>query len=941
MELVLAHRNMDFDCLASQLAVTKLYPAARIAPAQPLSPRMKNFLSLYRDQLPLVDLQYIDENSVAHVFVVDCHSVERLDDRARRFFLGFLERGSGSYTIFDHHDNEDNALLEQARHDSILKTVGSAATILVEILRERKVALSSFEATVIAAGIYEDTGCLTHRGTTESDALAVAYCLSQGADLERVNEIIRPKFDESQANLFESLLSSAKSVQMGAAQVTVCSGGVAEYIDGLAEITSRLLENVSADVLVSVVNMRDRVHIVGRSQTSLFDLRNLVRDFGGGGHAGAASAVVKEKNIDEVRELVWNNLTSQQINEPKASEIMTSPVRIILPEVSMDEAGRIMLRYSADGLVVMDDGKILGIVSKRDVDKARHHKLGHAPVRGFMSTPVITVSPDTVVSNIQSTMVAQDIGRVPVVDQDENLLGIVGRHELLKALYGDRERNSHERSYEESNNKYPDSEDPYRQERKYESLPGSAGFQPAFVLGSSSKSKSNKFIHSVDSESARDFLIPQKRVAEKPELLQRIEPELKDLYRELGEVAAQLNMVAYLVGGCVRDLVLERANFDLDFVVEGSAADLAHELVKRFGSKYELVAEHDRFNTATLYVGLSRRREIDIATARIEYYEYPAALPTVEASSLEQDLFRRDFTVNALAMSLHPDKFGALVDYFGGLNDMQSKLIRVLHPFSFIEDPTRIVRAARFASRLSFELEPRTEQQAQRAIQLGIFDNLGGVRLKEELRLILESPQRLEALALLDELGGGLRFLDSGILYKRDVRLHLRRAEKLLARYELTRSWIVYLGVLMSALNTSASVKLALERLHLAEDERLWILDALEIVRKLSELEARASRSAMYRVLHGHSDQSLAIAASVAAGGSNLRRWIKIYFEELKEVKTELNGRDLMEMGIPQGPMIGTILARLRDGRLDRELKSSEDEKQFVKANFSDLIVRK
>lgn len=871
---------MDFDCLASQLALTKLYPAARIVPAHPLSSRIKSFLSLYRDQLPLVDLQYVDQADVRHVFLVDCQRTERLDDRARKFFLEYIK--TGTYSIFDHHDGEEAELMENARRDSVLRKVGAAATILVEILKQRKIPLSSFEATVIAAGIYEDTGCLTHRGTTEADVLAVAYCLSFGADLERINEIIRPKFAQEQAQLFEKLLASAESVQMGSSQIAICTGETVEYVDGLAEITSRLLDNIAADVLVALVKMRDRIHLVARSQTSLFDLRNLVREFGGGGHSAAASAVIKDKTIEEAKELSLQALTKQQSREKTAIEIMSSPVRTILPEISIDEAGRIMLRYSADGLVVMEGEKLVGIVSKRDVDKARHHKLDHAPVRGFMSHPVVSVSPEETLSQIQSIMVAEDIGRLPVLDRDGKLLGLVGRSEVLNALYGDKDGRE---------------------------------LEPR-------------------------MLTPVRRISSQPELLNKIEPELISLYREIGEVAAKNNMVAYLVGGCVRDLVLERQNFDLDFVVEGSAIELSHALVNSFPAKYELVAEHARFNTGTLYVNLSRKREIDIATARIEYYDYPAALPTVEPSSLEQDLFRRDFTVNALAMSLHPQKFGDIVDYFGGLYDMQAKLIRVLHPFSFIEDPTRIVRAARFASRLGFQLEPKTKSQAERAIKLGIFDNLGGVRLKEELRYILEAPTRLAALEMLDDLGGGLRFLDSAIMYKRHMRLFVRRAEKLLERYELARNWVVYLGVLLLDLPEERVVQ-SLERLHLAEDERAWVLDAKKIVRGLSELESSAKRSQMYKVLHGHSDQSLAIAASVATAGSSLRRWIKTYFEELKEVKTEFNGSELMKLGIPQGPAIGTILSQLRDARLDRELNSFEDERAFVIANFAHLLGQK
>lgn len=881
MELVLAHRNMDFDCLACQLAVHKLFPAARIVPAHPLSQRIRSFLALYRDKLPLVDLQYVDWEMVTHVFLVDCQRLDRLDDRSRKLFSEYNKRGA--FTIFDHHETDAQSLIGSAREDSVVRISGAAASILVAKLKEKNISLSSFEATVIAAGIYEDTGCLTHRGTTELDALGIAYCLSQGADLERINDIIRPKFDEWQSSLYERLLNASETLDLGGGRLTVCVASSDRYIDGLSEISSRLLESSPADALVSVVEMKDRIHVVARSESSLFDLRGLAKVFGGGGHSGAISAVLKGPTLGEAREKVIENLAILQGPQRLAREIMITPVRTIRQDVSMEEAGRIMLRYGIDGLVVMENDEIVGIVSNRDVDKARHHKLAHARVKGFMSHPVISVQEDSTLTEIQTLMLSNDIGRVPVLDEFGSLLGIVGRHELLNALYG----------------------------------------------------------NDIETGNTNGMLHPKLTVSEQKHVKDSIEPEFLELYAELGSVAAELNMVAYLVGGCVRDLILQRPNFDMDFVVEGSARALAKALVLKHPQKYEPVVEHERFDTATLYVTVAgNRRAVDIATARIEYYEYPAALPTVEPSSLEHDLSRRDFTINSLALCLHPDRFGEIVDYFNSLSDLQYGIIRVLHPFSFIEDPTRIVRAARFAARLNFHLESRTRLQAERAIALGIFDNLGGVRLKEELRLILESSTRIPALDILHELGGGLRFLDNSIKYNNRTRLRLRFAEKLLAAYDLPKPFVVYLGVLVSELPEEI-LRQAIRRLHLADDESSNIIDAERLLRGLLALEHGAKRSALYRVLHGHDIHALAICACVAPMGSQLRRSIRIYFEELKDVKTSLRGNDLIQMGIPQGPSLGKLLEQLRDGRLDGELKSREDEIQFVQNAKSDNVNRK
>lgn len=871
MEIVLAHRNMDFDCLAAQLAVTKLYPAAVMAPAHPISSRMRNFLALYRDSLPLVDLQYVDPAAVSHVFLVDCHAVERLDERAQRFFQAVTRERS--HTIFDHHETAKSKepLVASARADSLILPVGAATTILVELIKEKKIKLSPFEATVLTAGIYEDTGCLTHRGTTQRDALAVAYLLGLGADLARVMEIVRPKLDSEQAELAEKLLASAKTVDVSSCRVTVCNADLPKYIDSLADITSILVESTGSDAVISVCRMKDRIHIVGRSESPKLSVQSLVRHFSGAGHPGAASAVVKSDDVEAVVQEVFACLRSQVKPEKTAGEIMVSPIRTILQDLSMDEAGRIMLRHSVDGLVVMQEEQIAGIVSKRDVDKARHHKLDHAPVKGFMSHPVTTVTAETTVSEIQSIMVNEDIGRLPVISAAGKLLGLVSRNELLQALHG------------ATGSRFNDGE----------------------------------------------ALIAHKKISRYDDLLEKLEPHILSLYREVGEKAASLNMVAYLVGGCVRDLLLDRANADLDFVVEGSAIDLARSLATVDPARFRVLAEHERFCTATMFVELDRTREVDLATARTEYYEYPAALPTVEPSKLEHDLFRRDFTINALAMNLHPDHFGEIVDYYDGLSDMDANLIRVLHPFSFIEDPTRIVRGARFAARLGFSFERRTMLQAQRAISLGIFDNLGGIRLKEELRSILESKERLLALDILRDAGGGLRFLDEELVYTVRIRMLLRRAERLLERYPLNKEWIIYLGVLLCDLSLDR-LRNALERLQLADDERSWIVDAQEVLFDLSRLGDDAPPSQIYRVLHGHDDHALAIAACLSKSGSSLRRFIKLYFEELRATRVTLKGSDLIDMGVAQGPQVGTILTKLLEAKLDGKVKEIAEEKQFA-----------
>ncbi len=872
MEIVLAHNNMDFDALAAQYAVTKLVPNCRMMPGYPLVGNIREFLALYRDTLPISQLKYINLDLVNHFYIVDCQHAERMDETVRRLLAD--EKHRRTYTIFDHHHMDPDGLGPGARADSIIRQVGSTTTLLVDQIRKRKIKLTAFDATLLTLGIYEDTGCLTYSGTTATDAECVAFLLKCGADLSRVNDFLNPKMSDEQTKLLEQLIGNSTSFIMSGAKVVIARSRCARYLDGLATLTRKLLDIESADAVISVAQMRDRVHIVGRSDTPAIDVRLLVREFGGDGHPGAGSAVTRDHSVEEIAARVEELLKNQVKPEKMAFEIMTTPVRTIRQRTTMEEAGRLLLRYDLDGLVVTEGDQVVGVVSRRDIDQARHHKLSHAPVLGFMSKPVITIKPDTPLSEIQRMMVKEDIGRLPIIDQAGQLVGIVSRREVMNTLYGT----------------------------------GGSG-EPVMTS------------------------IPGQQHVQLREKITGLDKPTQWLFEQVGIVAARLNMVAYAVGGCVRDLILGRPNFDLDFVIEGSAIDLAQALETSFPGRLRVVAKHDRFQTATMEFFADRKREVDLSTARVEFYEFPAALPTVEASTLQQDMFRRDFTINALATCLNPGRFGELVDYFGGWHDLEAARIRILHPFSFIEDPTRIVRAARFAARLGFQLEPRTREQAERAVSMGIFDDLGGFRMRSELKLILESPQRMKALDLLGQLGGRLRYLDAQLEWGPRQRMLLRRAERLLSHYPVDDDWVVYLALLLAQVDPERRRKVV-DRLHLANDQKNHVDKGLDLPKLHKDMNEELSRSQLHAILHGYSDQSLAIAACLAKPGSPWRRMIKLYFEQLKNVRLLISGADLIRMGYPQGPEIGRVLGKLTEAKLDGKIVSLQEELSFVKDNL-------
>jgi tRNA nucleotidyltransferase (CCA-adding enzyme) len=881
VELVFSHHNMDFDSLAAQYAVCKLFPSAKMVLGYPLVGSLRRFVALHRDRLPIVQAKYIDYSRVTRMFVVDCQRAERIDENAQKLLEGVFG-AKCPCTVFDHHERDPEGLAAVGTDDSSIENVGSCTTILVDKLRRANTQLSPFEATLFAIGIYEDTGNLTYSGTTEKDAVCVAYLLGQGADLAIVGDFIRPKLDEELTELLETLIDNCKRLQIGGMKILLSSASLSDYLDGLATLTRKLCEIESADAAITVVKMKNRIHIVCRSDTRTLDIRPIVREFGGDGHPGAASAVSKEADLNCVLERVEALLYQLTAAEITARSIMTTPVRTIKPRTTMQDANRLMLRYGQDGLLVAEGEMLIGVISRRDIDRATHHKLGHAPVLGFMSRPVISITPGTTIGDIQALMVKEDIGRLPVVGVDHRLLGVVTRADVLKSLYG---------SEQSSQN----------------------------ILAMTDKSK-----------------LPSETICLSAKL-QQLDEETQAICRIIGETAATMGMTAYIVGGFVRDLLLSRANLDLDFVIEGSAIEVAQALVQTGGGEFELLIEHERFKTAQLRFHGKQLRKVDLASARSEFYEYPAALPTVEMSQMEPDLLRRDFTINAMAICLNPDRYGNLTDLFGGQQDLSNKLLRVMHSFSFIEDPTRLIRAARFAARLSFTIEEKTMEQARRAVALDIFDDLGGVRMRDELKLILESQHRLDGLDLLAQTGANMRYLDTELKYKPSIRKQIRIAGRLLQRYPVEQPWIVYLGVLLAEMEIER-VPAVLERLHLTNEQKQIIQSALEMPGRMRDLFVPVQwsqyvlpkRSQIYKMFTGRSDESLAIAASLAVAGSPVRRLIKLYRGELENEALLISGNELLQMGVPQGPALGKMLELMLEAKLDNLLKTREDELAFA-----------
>ena len=403
------------------------------------------------------------------------------------------------------------------------------------------------------------------------------------------------------------------------------------------------------------------------------------------------------------------------------------------------------------------------------------------------------------------------------------------------------------------------------------------------------------------------------------ELEKHFPVELVSLLRAAGDLAWSRGWNLYLVGGAVRDLFLARPNLDLDLVLEGDAIALARNLAEIRGGE---VVAHPRFGTAKFR---QQRISLDLATARSESYPKPGALPVVTPGSIGEDLFRRDFSINAMAIHLDPIHFGALLDPYEGRGDLDRGLIRVLHEKSFSDDPTRMLRALRYEQRLGFHLEPNTEQLMRR--DAAVMDEVSGERLWHELELILNEQCPEKVLSRADELG---------VLQK----LHpsLKGNGWLRNRFEQARK-------ASAAAKPSPALYLALLAYRLSEEENEGLLARLRIRGEMAKVmrqtiklkqitpaltSPRLAPSAIYHLVQRYSPESIS-AAALASDSRLVRQRLKLYLTELHHIRPALSGDDLQAMGISPGRKLGQVLRALLDAKLDGKVQTREQEEDLVR----------
>ena len=853
MEVILTHENTDFDGLASLLAAAKLYPDAIPVLPRALNRNLQDFLALYRDEFPFVKAEDLPRRRIERVILVDTQTVPSLKGLRRK----------AEIRIIDHHP----LARELGRRVSYYgEEIGATTTILVEQISEAHIPLSPLEATLLLLGIYEDTGCLSYLSTTPRDIRCAAWLLEQGANLSVVNDFLRHPLSERQRELYNQLVENTEFHHFAGQLVIIATAKVTDYAEEIAILAHKLRDLFNPAAAFILVDLEDRIHLVARSSTHAINVAEIARHFGGGGHNSAAAAMIRGLNLREVRRRLLDMLATHVKPIATVRQIMSYGVHTLPPEATVAEAAEMMRRYGHEGFPVVREGKLLGILTRREIDKALHHGLHEMPIESYMHKGEISVSPDDSIERLQQVMMEHDIGQIPVVE-DGAIVGIVTRTDLIKLWAAPR--------------------------------------------------------HPRAEEIARA-------------MAQALPPSLLNLLKEASQTASEMDFHLYVVGGFVRDLLLGVPNLDLDLVVEGDAIALAKRLAEKVGGR---VHSHRRFGTAKLIIGPKPKIQgqagrdleprtselgltLDLATARMEFYEHPTALPEVERSSIKQDLHRRDFTINTLAICLDPDRYGELLDFYGGERDLKNGLIRVLHSLSFVEDPTRMLRAVRLEQRLGFRIEERTEELLRNALDL--LDRVSGDRIRNELYLILREEEPEKALRRLEELGV-LTQIHPSLRCDDWVVERFRRLRKSLGAGD----WRLYLALLTLRL-TREELEELIARLNLARDEAKVLYQVNELRSLLPKLEERQRPSTIYRMLKPFSEEAIS-AHQVATDAPLVREQLDLYRRRLRYLKPEIDGNYLKGMGLKPGPIFGRILDALRDARLDGEVTTLEEEKELVR----------
>lgn len=792
-----------------------------------------------------------------------------------------LDRDDVTVELWDHHPDSTDDITSPHTH---MAHIGSVTSLIVQAISERGLSLGADDATLLGLGIYGDTGSFTYSSTTQADFMAAAWLLGQGMDVNRIDALAAHELTSLHIQALNSLLESTQTYNINNVQVTLSEAAMEHYLGDFAYLAHRLMEMEKFPVLFAIGLMDDRIQVVARSRNEAINVGDICAALGGGGHAYAASASVRSMTVHEVRDVILRHLYAQAYPDKTAREYMSSPAVGIEATATIQEADELMLHFGLKAVPVFmpDTRQCIGLLDALTASRASAHGLGASTVEDYMSRRITTLPPDATLKDLTTTIVGGRQRLVPIVE-DDKVIGVVTRTDLINV---------------------------FAQEPGHMPEPRTTGGKERNL---------GKLIQD------------------------RLPLASRNMLHLAGRLGRELGLPVYAVGGFVRDLLLQRPNQDIDLVVEGNGIALARALAKELNGR---VREHQKFLTSVVIYtdAAGAEARIDVATARLEYYEYPAALPTVELSSIKMDLFRRDFAINALAVRLDCEPFGQLVDFFGGQRDIKERVIRVLHTLSFVEDPTRCLRAVRFEQRYNFHIGAGTEKLIKNALKLKLMDKLSGFRLFHEFQHICDEEDPSACILRLDQLG--VLEAVSPLLSLNPTRKNLLlRLQETLTWYRLlyfeeaAQPWLAFFLALnhnMSYADTANHY----QRMGLPEPRRADILRQREHMRVVrGKLEpwqkdheaGKESISALCALLRPLSLECL-LYLMADTSDAPLQKSLSRYITQWRKEKTDVSGEDLRIMGLEPGPAFGRILDAVLAAKLDGTAATPEQQMDLARS---------
>ena len=793
-------------------------------------------------------------------------------------FSPLLDNSQVEVHIYDHHPDPQ---LDFKAGRKIIKKRGATTTILHEVLLEKNMSLTPEECTLMVLGIYQDTHSLVSVSTTPEDLTAAGDLIKRGADLNRVSSYMRQKLNSEQLDIFNGMVSSLENHLINGVEVSLTTASSDHFVRDLAYVVQNVMDLENLSAVFALIRLDKRIYLIARSSIPEVNVAELAQVFGGGGHESAASATIKELTLVQAKEKLLGNLESLVQPLSRIRDIMHAPAIVVDVDEPIQSVEKKLTLYNLNTLPVLSGEQPVGLITRQIVEKAIHHAMEKDRAEDLMISRFAVTTPDAYFKSVISLVIEEKQKLIPVVDPENRLVGVVSRGDLLRVLHNDMAQHA----------------------------------EPSRIqfLGKAGTQKSLKSL-----------------------IKERLDKDVFRLLERIAQVGERWGISVYAVGGFVRDLFLNIPNQDIDIVVEGEGIPFAACLAEEFGGR---VKSHEKFGTSVVIFPDGYR--IDVATARMEYYKRPGALPTVEKSSVKSDLFRRDFTINCMAVKLTGSNAFCLIDFFNGERDLKNREIQVLHSLSFIEDPCRLFRAIRFEQRFGFEMGKQAESFMRTTIKKRLVDSLSGTRLFNEIKLLLKEKRPMNCIRRMQEFDL-LQFVSPEMLKDRKDLETLERLESVFSwagMITLPREpeiWCVYFLGLFYSLEEEAFLK-ATDRLQLPTrmknslgQDRTTCSESLKRLKSQNEWEPK-------EIYHTFANLSIeAVIFLIALSSSDrFNQYANIYFTQYQcKSEPSLTGDDLVKMGMEPGPVFRSVFNALREARVMGRVNTREEEVALVEERF-------